>query len=301
MSQQHPQLRKCCWSTVRNMVLKIRQKDYGQWSSMIFMMLAKTIEDKQALESYGTVIRAFASSILFFALLSYGAVALVVQDSRNARSVVATQDFLRLEVLNMWGIPWLDLKSHLLRWCLVFLCIALLCWYWRLMWAENNEQQSSRVSIAMCVFQTDAWCEGEWPEFGIQVPSQCEFTFQAKRASAFSGQKGLLLLVKLYLFSIVFIMNPPVSWASSSMLLVCSCQALPDFWVFFFCSCQVPRLQPPFAASGHLVLCLCVTPVQTFSLVVGPHVAKDIKIFWWCTLHLWGHQIMHAFSWPWKY
>jgi hypothetical protein len=72
---------------------------------MIFMMLAKSIEDKQALESYSTVIRAFASSILFFALLSYGAVALVVQDSRNARSVVATQDFLRLEVLNMWGIP----------------------------------------------------------------------------------------------------------------------------------------------------------------------------------------------------
>jgi hypothetical protein len=72
---------------------------------MIFMMLAKSIEDKQALESYSTVIRAFASSILFFALLSYRAVALVVQDSRNARSVVATQDFLRLEVLNMWGIP----------------------------------------------------------------------------------------------------------------------------------------------------------------------------------------------------
>jgi hypothetical protein len=105
------------------MVLKIRQKDFGQWSSMIFIMLAKTIEDKQALESYSTVIWAFASSTLFFALLSYGAVALVVQDSRNARSVVATQDFLRLEVVNMWGIPWLDLKSHLLR-CLVFLYIA---------------------------------------------------------------------------------------------------------------------------------------------------------------------------------
>ncbi len=72
---------------------------------MIFMMLTKTIEDKQALESYSTVIQAFASSILFFTLLSYGAVALVVQDSRNARSVVATQDFLRLGVLKMWGIP----------------------------------------------------------------------------------------------------------------------------------------------------------------------------------------------------
>ncbi|CAK9860467.1 unnamed protein product [Sphagnum jensenii] len=34
---------------------------------------------------------------------------------------------------------------------------------------------------------------------------------------------------------------------------------------------NVPRLQPLFAASGHLVLCLCVTPVQTFCLLVGPH------------------------------
>ncbi len=161
---------------------------------------------------------------------------------------------------------------------------------------SNNLQES----VLPCVFfQTDAWCKGEWPQFGIQVPSQCEFTFQAKRASRFSGQKGIFYLLSVFVvysswFSLVFTMNPPVSWASSSMLLVCSHQALPDFWVSFLCSCQVPRLQPPFAASGHLLLWLRVTPVQTFSLVVGPHGKGHQNIFG-DALHLWGHQIMHAF------
>jgi hypothetical protein len=106
--------------------------------------------------------------------------------------------------------------------------------------------------------------------------------FLAKRVCSY-----LLSVFVVYhsCFSIVFTMNPPVSWASSSMLLVCSCQALPDFWVFFLCSCQVPRLRPPFAASGHLALCLCVTPAQTFSLLVGPH-GKGHQKYFGDALHL---------------
>ncbi len=123
--------------------------------------------------------------------------------------------------------------------------------------------------------------------------------FLAKRVCSY-----LLSVFVVYhsCFSIVFTMNPPVSWASSSMLLVCSCQALPDFWVFFLCSCQVPRLRPPFAASGHLALCLCVTPAQTFSLLVGPHgkghqnilvmhcICEDIK----SCMHFMTLKILHS-------
>jgi hypothetical protein len=125
------------------------------------------------------------------------------------------------------------------------------------------------------------WMTTVWyPKFHLNVSSHFKqkehLHFRAKRVCSY-----LLSVFVVYhsCFSIVFTMNPPVSWASSSVLLVCSCQTLPDFWVFFLCSCQVSRLQPPFAASGHLVLCLCVTPVQTFSLLVGPHGKGHQNIF----------------------
>jgi hypothetical protein len=175
----------------------------------------------------------------------------------------------------MWGIPWLDLKSHLLR-CLVFLYIAyspdIEGWCEQRIMSNNLQE-----SLLPCVF-SKLMPDGKVNDhslvskFHLNVSSH----FKQKEHLHFLAKRVCSYLLSVFVvyhswFSIVFTMNPPVSWASSSVLLVCSCQTLPDFWVFFLCSCQVSRLQPPFAASGHLVLCLCVTPVQTFSLVVGPH------------------------------
>lgn len=167
------------------------------------------------------------------------------------------------------------------------------------MWAENNEQQSSRVTITMCVFQTDAWWEGEWPQFGIQVPSQCEFTFQAKRASTFSGQKGLFLLVKCICCLSFMVLYSVYNELTSLMgiLKYALSLLLPGFArLLGVLSLFLPGLQ------ASATLC----SIWPFSIVPLCNSSANFQLSGWSSwqrtskyfadaLHLWGHQIMHAF------